>query len=285
MPGLFDSILGDEDQEKVVRKSSKNKLVEGIISEVWSSWCKFTERTGARNVPTNVRTACKEKVKDNYSKEALIEIACGAAKTQPHKRDASDTRRLVSALKSTKREKALIALARAQDKPFVPFSDSETVVDIEAVEKATRLVFSDWTHADLDAAAVISEKVNDDDLESVVEQAVIATGLDPIHPADVLRVIDSKKKVKAKARGKNTYSGGLQELDTLDGAVLEADPEAEKMLMRQKSAREVMEFHTQAPSGFWERVIKIMHDHKVGHQEAYDEAEKKFGWHPRERAK
>ena len=77
MPGLFDSILGDEDQEKVVRKSSKNKLVEGIISEVWSSWCKFTERTGARNVPTNVRTACKEKVKDNYSKEALIEIACG----------------------------------------------------------------------------------------------------------------------------------------------------------------------------------------------------------------
>lgn len=285
MSGLFDSVLGDEDQEKVVRKSSKNKLIESIISEVWKSWCVFTERTGANTVPKNVRTACKEKVKDNYSQEALIEIARGAAKTQPHKRDATDTRRLVNALRSTRRESALIALARAQDKPFVPFAASETEIDIDGLEAATRLPFSDWTQADLDAAALLCEKVSSEDMESVVEKAVIQTGLDPIHPTDVLRSFNSKKKVKAKARGKNTYEGGLQEVDTLDGAILEADPEAEKMLMRKKSAQEVMQFHGQAPDGYWKRIVKIMHDQKVSHASAYDQAEEEFGWHPRERSK
>lgn len=283
---LFASVVTDESNGKVVKNSSRNKQVEGIISRVWESWCTFTERTGANTVPNDVRTICKTKIKDNYSEEHLIEVTRGAAKMRPHKRDATDTRRLVSAMKSARQEKVALSLARAQEKPYVPFSDDdEEVLSIEAVESATRLDFSQWTRSDIESVSILGEQVTEDDLESVVEQAVIATGLDPIHPSDVLRAFNSKKKAKPKARKKNTYQGGVQELDTLEGAVLEADPAAEKMLMRQKTATEVMKYHSQAPEGYWDKVISVMTEWNSSHESAYAALEEEFDWHPNRRTK
>lgn len=282
---LFASVVTDEDSGRVVKNSSRNKQTERTISRVWESWCKFTDRTGASSVPDNVRTICKAKIRDNYSEERLIEIARGAAKMRPHKRDATDTRRLVSAMKSARQEKAALSLSRAQEKPYVPFSEDDEVLSIESVESATQLDFSQWTQGDIEAVSILSEKVSEDDLESVVEQAVIVTGLDPIHPTDVLRAFHSKKKAKPKARKKNTYQGGVQELDTLEGALLEADPAAEKMLMRQKSAAEVMKFHSQAPEGYWGKVIEVMSEWNSSHEEAYIALEEEFDWHPNRRMK
>ena len=83
----------------------------------------------------------------------------------------------------------------------------------------------------------------------------------------------------------SSYTQGAQEASSLEDVDFSVDPAANKLFVRTKSVRRVVEFHNQAPAGYWDDAGQLMDDEDISAEDAYALLEDDYDWHPEDRKK
>lgn len=279
---LFGDVDAPETATIIVGKESDE---EKFVNKVWKAWTKSTDRP-SRPVPDNVARQARKFYEERLSLNDAMRVVSAASYLAPHKKDPSDTGRLVSAMKSKNVRNSALSLMDSGEHSPIMYSTEQAALKTTSsqIAKVCGVPVSLWTQKDHESAGYIAEKCDDDTLKRVAGEVKKHIGEDAVFPSELVRHsklwTDKSAKLSASGRsGRSTYSSGETESNVLSSVDTDADPRAGHLLLTGKyQAEDIAKFHNDVPNGYWRAVQKVMdNDLTVTARQAYDMVASSFG--------
>ena len=259
------------------------------IEEAWNLWVELTERSDKGKVNEKFRSTYREMLGKNFHHADNLEIIRAAARLDPRPRDPQDIRRVIMPLTNYDHERAAKSLLNS-GAPIIPFPRPDTnlalsnISDLEDALNTDRLM---WTENDLAAAGILITDLTPKELKFAADRIALHVDSERILPTDMLRHYKAvgKQSLSAKPNAsRNSYNAGRAESSTLEDVQFIPDLAAEKMLLKGVDPQTIVQFHLQAPSGYWDSVIEEMNTNpSLSHKQIYDKLEAQYEWHPSNR--
>lgn len=279
---LFDDIEVAE-----VRVSGHSKP-DAQAHEAWGVWCDLTKRPDRGSPDREFLSTYRDLMVRNYDHDEQLRVINGAARMQPRPRDPRDVRRVLGPLTRRNYEMAALELLR-EDSAIVPYPNNEPITTKSSLSNLGRLCGVSkalWSAQDIDSAAVLVSQLDYQEIEDVVETALLAIGKDVAPPHDIYRSWIAGESTVSRNDARDTYSSGAREIETLEEMLLEADAGSEKMLRDGVPLSQVAKYHALAPEGYWDEVLDILESHpELKLSEIYDQLATSRNWHPDTRKK
>lgn len=279
----FDLFSGLNEGPSIIESSDSDE--EKFVTKAWKTWSKATNRP-PRSVPDNVEKWLKQLYNERLSLNDSMRVVTAASYLEPHRRDPSDTGRLVSAIKSKNVRKSALSIMDSGESEAIEFRSHEDNVKVSAVEieKACGVPISLWSERDHASAGHIASRCDLETLQRVAGEVKSHLGEDAVFPAEMARHSKiwsdpSAKLSRSSASSRSTYASGASESDVLSGVDTDADPVAGHMLLSGNyTAEQVARFHNDVPDGYWSAVQEVMDaDLSVTAKTAYDMVASRFG--------
>lgn len=289
-----DSLFSDLGISSVVTLRGKVDTASQEVSEAWGLWAQVTGRPTDQPVDRKFLRLYLRLRKNNWSHNRLLSAVRAAAYLKPMD-DANDVQRVISCLgdENVERAAAILGTQNAEIFPW-PFKDElqlpQTISTLADVEKACGVYRRFWKEDDRQAAALLTEVMGPDELVEAADSVAIYMGEEKILPTELLRnasrwrQLGRKSTNRKSSGGGGTYRAGRSEQEWLEESDLWTDRDAEKLYQRGCPHSKVMDFHNEAPRGYWQFVAKYLEDNKeADYDDAYRAGQEKFGWNPSER--
>lgn len=271
---------------------SKKRKRDKEIDELWSIWCQETGRQD--DIVDSVRESFDHWLQEGYSFSDLAYIVAAAARLRPVKSDPDDVKRLIRALEDEDLEYQASQAYECGREPFLyaPFRAKLLIMRDELAD----LLDDDeslWTSDDEESAMWIMTKMSHDDVQALRDDMESAGVWEVPMPPSLFHSYKRKRKWRENINSATTgssastssYTQGAQEASSLEDVDFSVDPAANKLFVRTKSVRRVVEFHNQAPAGYWDDAGQLMDDEDISAEDAYALLEDDYDWHPEDRKK
>ena len=270
-------------------------LTKGLSAEskmahdAWRVWASTTGRPDGKSTNDKFYRTYLDQLRVGRSHEYLLDVVRGAARMPVNPKNQDDTRRVINALKTLTTGRTAVS-ALHSDHPVIayPYGDSATLLaSTEDVARACRIPPSGWGEHDQDAAGILIETFDAEQIEEAAAEASHSLGTDAVLPTDVLRAARSRKvsrgQAAAGARARETYSSGMAERARLKEVAFSLDDLAKRMLLDGAPDAEIVRVHQMAPEGYWSAVFELAADGD-SNDEAYKRLLDQFdNWHPSSR--
>lgn len=261
------------------------------IEEAWSLWVELTERPDRTRVNERFRSEYRKMLAKNFRHEDNLEIIRAAACMDPRPRDPQDVKRVIMPLTNYDHERAAKSLLKS-GAPIILFPKPDTNVtrsDIRDLEKACETERSMWTEHDLAAAGILITDLDAKELKHVADRVALHIDSERILPTDMLRHYRAVGRDQLSAKPKasrSSYNAGRSEANTIKDVQFYADIAAERMMLQGVTPQEIVQFHNQAPEGYWDSVIEALSTNpSLTQKEVYESLEIQYQWKPSNRSK
>lgn len=259
------------------------------VKEMWHQWVDLTGRPDRTKTDREVDRLYRRLLRENRSHGSMMRVVEGAAYLDRRPRDPRDVRRLIMALRNPGMTKMALALLEEDGHEIVRYPNHQDekpdfLSTVSDIEEACDVGRGSWTSRDEEAAALLMEALDRDQVMGLADDTCRMNGTDVTLPYEMLRARHSKKLgTTIGGTGRSTYQAGALESDATDGIDFIADRAADRMHIKGVPLPKILEFHQLAPEGYWDAVIDVIEDGDASVSEAYDDLTDEWDWHPDDR--